>query len=199
MDALGVLEPAESKEPEYHIAIAVTNMGYTSMSALGSVAFTVFEPSKSNRVAESYHTPLDWTGQENREINPLRLKALLAMSTATRKVLCSDEGVVCAAAVGKLTGAINKYKPKVVWVYPTDLSMLTNLCMHTGTKPPWAGLSLRDPNTALKVSTELGIGKEVKRGEFEPEGHALGDASFITRMVRSCYGVNERPNVEIKT
>jgi hypothetical protein len=164
-------------------------MGYSTMSALGSLAFVVFDPTKNSKVVETYHTPLDWTGQEGREINPNRLKQLLASSTVTRRVLCSDEPAGLPAAVAKLVSAINKYKVKVLWMYPTDLGMFTNLCMHNGIKPPWSGVSLRDPNTAYKTGLDLGIGREVKRGEFEPEDHALGDASYISRLVRSVYGV----------
>lgn len=173
--------------PDLHMAVAVTQMGFTSMAALASLSFVIFDPTRNNQVVESVHIPLDWTGQEGREIHPAKMKWALGLSTVARKVMVDKNPQAPNVAIGKLITALSTHKPKVVWGYPTDIGMLTNFMMMAGVKPPWGEVGLRDPNTLVKSGIELGLAKPILRGEFEPEGHSLGDTSFIVRNIRSVY------------
>lgn len=178
--------------PELHMAIAVTQLGYSAAAALASIAFVVFDPSRNNVVVDTYHAPLDWTSQEGREVSSLKLKYFLGLSTVTRRVLHEKEPVGDNVAIGKLQAAISTHHPKVIWGNPVDLGQLTNFMLRAGTKGIWPdGVSLRDSETIYKSGRELGIASEVTRGQFEPEGHSMGDASFIMRQVRAVYAPKE--------
>ena len=188
MAVANALVPVESEKPaDLHMALAVTNMGFTSMAALGGLGYLVFDPTKHEKVVESYHAALDWTAQDGREIHPGRLKWFMRQSGVARKAASDEHPVGLKSALGKLYHALDEHKPKVVWVYGTDVGQLSNLIMTTGGKLPWGGVELRDPRTALNTAIDLGFAKAVKRAEFEPEGHAIGDASYILRQVRAVY------------
>lgn len=188
MDAANALVPVSSEKPaDLHMALAVTNMGFTSMAALAGLGYLVFDPSKNEQVVETYHAALDWTSQDGREIHPGRLKWFLRQSGVSRKAASDEHPVGLKSAIGKLMHALAEHKPKVVWVYGTDVGQLSNLMMQNGLKLPWGDTELRDPRTALNTFRDLGMAKAVTRAEFEPEGHAIGDASYILRQVREIY------------
>lgn len=197
MAALNALVSDESKPSDLHMAVSVTQMGFTSMAALASMSFMVFDPTRNTPVVESYHVPLDWTNQDGREIHPAKVKWAMGLSTVTRRVLIDPAPSGANVALAKLVQALQTHKPKVVWGYPTDIGMLTNFMMTNGVKVPWGEVSLRDPNTLVKSGIELGLAKPVTRGEHEPEGHALGDTSFILRSIRSVYAPDAGPVSEV--